>query len=386
MTVSHTTDRHVVFLNRRDTSHPEGGGSEVFLERVAEQLHDLGWRVTVVCARYPGAPARHERGGITFVHMGEGLSLYARCAFSVLRQAFGRVDVFVDIQNGMPFCTPLVTRQPVVNLVHHVHREQWPVVLPPLQARFGWFMESRVAPWVYRNHPYVAVSGATRDDLVSLGVSRASITIVRNGTDVHLMPGTACADRPTVLAVSRLVPHKRLDIAIRSLTALRRRVPDVLLVIAGSGYAETDLRRLARDLDVEGHVDFRGWVEEEHKHRLMAQAWVMAAPSRKEGWGLSVIEAAAHGTPSVAFRCAGGLTESIVDGQTGLLVDGGVPEYAAALERLLVDHELRRALGTAAVAHATGFSWAATGKSLHTVLDDACASHGRYRRRQAQCH
>ena len=75
----------------------------------------------------------------------------------------------------------------------------------------------------------------------------------------------------------------------------------------------------------------------------MAQAWVMAMPSLKEGWGLSVIEAAAHGTPSVAFRGAGGLAESIVDGETGLLVGGGQEAFTATLRRLLAHGRAARA-------------------------------------------
>ncbi|HYY10078.1 MAG TPA: glycosyltransferase family 4 protein [Kineosporiaceae bacterium] len=371
MTRGHDGGRHVLFLNRRDMTHPEAGGSEVFLERTAAGLLDLGWRVTVGSERHPGSAADEERDGVRYLRRGQGLGLYTRSALAHLTRRFDRVDVVVDVQNGMPFCSPLVTRVPVVNLVHHVHREVWPIVLPPRAAALGWLAESRLAPRVYRRHPYVAVSAATRDELVGLGVDGSRITVVHNGTDVRPQPGVRRAARPTVLAVTRLVPHKQLDVALRAIAALRADLPDVRLVVAGTGYAESELRALVADLGLEDHVELLGWVDEDTKHRLMAQAWVMAMPSLKEGWGLAVIEAAAHGTPSVAFRNAGGLAESIVDGETGLLVDGGEDAFTAALRVLLTGADLRERMRGAARSHATGFTWEATAKALHGVLEDA---------------
>jgi glycosyltransferase involved in cell wall biosynthesis len=379
MTLPWVPGRHVVFLNRRDLAHPEGGGSEVFLERVAVRLVESGWQVTVVCSAYPGAAADEEIGGVRYLRRGSDLRLYPRAALAVLGARRGRgslrlVDVIVDVQNGMPFCSPLFTRTPVVNLVHHVHREQWRVVLPPLHARVGWFLESRVAPRVYRGRPYVAVSDATRAELVQLGVRERDVQVVHNGTDVLAVPGGGRSPRPTVLAVSRLVPHKRLDVAVRAVASLRDRVPGLRLVIAGAGYWEQQLRAIVADLGVTDCVELLGWVDDERKHRLMAEAWVMAAPSLKEGWGLSVIEAAAHGTPTVAFHGAGGLSDSIVDGQTGLLVGPGRGEFSDGLARLLLDDALRGRMGDAARAHATGFTWEATARSMAGVLEDALAT------------
>jgi glycosyltransferase involved in cell wall biosynthesis len=292
------------------------------------------------------------------------------------RGPVGPVDVIVDVQNGMPFLSPLFTRTPVVNLVHQVHREQWPVVLPPLKARIGWLLESRVAPRVYRGHPYVTVSDATRRELEDLGVAADRVRVVHNGTDVQAVPARPRAARPTVLAVSRLVPHKRLDVAVRAIALLRDRIPGLRLVIAGTGYWEPELRALVAELGLADTVELLGWIDEDRKHRLMAQAWVMATPSLKEGWGLSVIEAAAHGTPSVAFHGAGGLSDSIIDGQTGLLVRGGVGEFSAGLANLLEDAALRDRMRAAAQAHATGFTWSATAKGISMLLEEVLAGEG----------
>ena len=114
-------------------------------------------------------------------------------------------------------------------------------------------------------------------------------------------------------------------------------------------------------------VDLLGHVDEETKHAELASAWVALAPSVKEGWGLCVVEAASHGTPTVAYRDAGGLSESIVDGHTGVLVDD-LDAMTAEVERLLDDPAARRSLGEEAVLHAEHFTWPATVRTWERLL------------------
>jgi glycosyltransferase involved in cell wall biosynthesis len=115
-------------------------------------------------------------------------------------------------------------------------------------------------------------------------------------------------------------------------------------------------------------VTFHGFVDEQAKADLLARAWVGALPSVKEGWGLSVVEAASHGTPSVAFSRAGGLAESILDGQTGVLVDGDEDAYIAALADLFADRERCAVLGRHARAYASEFTWDVTAATFARVL------------------
>jgi glycosyltransferase involved in cell wall biosynthesis len=262
----------------------------------------------------------------------------------------------------MPFWTPLFTRRPVVNVTHHLHREQWQVVFGRTAGRLGWWLESRVAPRVYRRCRYLTVSGATREDLVRLGVSPERVGVVYSGIDAPVLPVDADAwprsPEPSLVVLGRMVPHKRVELALAALAELRHDLPTASLTVIGHGYHEPALRAEAERLGVAGAVDFRGWVDDLTKHRLLARAWVHVMPSVKEGWGLAVIESAAHGTPTVAFRSAGGTGESVLDGETGLLVDDETG-FAVAVRRLLTDAELREHLGHGARMHATKYSWAA---------------------------
>jgi len=347
---------NVVLLSWRDARNPEGGGAEHYLEKMAHGLVQRGCRVTLFSAAYAGAPEHEVIEGVQFVRRGSKLSVYARGLQSLLMRRFGKVDIVVDVQNGMPFLSRLVTRKPVVVLVHHVHREQWPVVYPGLTGRIGWWLESTLAPWLYRRSQYVAVSRATRDELRTLGVRGPRIAVVHNGTDPVLSIGTPKTAHPSICVVGRLVPHKQVEHAIDAVVELSQEMPDLRLTVVGSGWWEQELHDYARTQGADGLVEFTGHVDEVRKQEIYERSWVMALPSLKEGWGLVVGEAAMHSTPTVAYRSAGGTRESIDDGVSGLLVDSQ-PAFVAALRSVLSDSVRRHRLAEGARSHSGQFTW-----------------------------
>jgi glycosyltransferase involved in cell wall biosynthesis len=373
----------VLFLNWRDTTHPEGGGSEVFVERVAAGLAERGRPVTLFCAAHPGAPASERVGGIRVVRRGGRLTVYLHAWWAHLTGRLGGHEVVVDVQNGVPFFSALWCRRPLVVLVHHVHREQWRVVMPALPARVGWWVESRLAPRLYRHARYVAVSEATRRELAGLGVAPAAVSVVHNGT-VPAGPAEAVARTPypSVCVLGRLVPHKRVELALEAAARIRPHLPGLRVLVAGQGYWEPRLREAVDRLGLQGTVELLGRVDEEAKRRLLASSWVLAMPSLKEGWGLAVLEAAANGTPTVAFRAAGGVRESVLHGTTGLLA-GDQDEFTRHLAWLLLNRHLRERLGEAARAHAARFTWPQAVAAFAAVLEEATAAHGQPQRAAA---
>jgi glycosyltransferase involved in cell wall biosynthesis len=371
-----------VILNWRDTANPEGGGSELFVERMAAGLAAQGRRVTLVCAAHPCAPAEEWRHGVRVLRRGSRLTVFVRAFLLHAGGRLGPHEVVVDVQNGMPFLSTLWCRRAVVVLVHHVHREHWPVVLPGPLARLGWWAESRLAPRVYRHASYVAVSHSTRRELVDLGVRPESITVVHNGAQPRAPDPAARSAVPTICVLGRLVPHKRVELALEAAARLRGRVPEVRLLVVGRGWWEPRLRGAAERLGLGDAVRFCGFVDEATKRELLSASWVLAMPSVKEGWGLAVTEAAEHGIPAVGFRSTGGLEESVVHGATGLLADG-LDEFTAHLERILTDGALRERLGEAARAHCERFRWDHAATAFAAVLDDAVASVSASRRRPA---
>jgi glycosyltransferase involved in cell wall biosynthesis len=357
----------VLFVNWRDASHPEGGGSERYVHRMAEGLAAAGLSVTLFCAAHGTAAAEEEVNGVRVVRRGGHMSVYLR-ALAFVRRA--RPRLVVDVQNGLPFASTLVTRAPVVNLVHHVHREQWPIVFGRVGGAIGWWVESVLAPRLYRRSRYVTVSGATAAELVGLGIGAARITVVPNGIDPAPAVTAHRNAQPRLMVLGRLVPHKRVEHALEVMARLRHRWPTLRLSVVGEGWWEDELRAAAERLGVTDVVDFHGFVGEQDKHEELARAWVHLCPSVKEGWGLVVSEAGHHEVPTVGYRAAGGLRESVLDGRTGLLVED-LDELTAAVERLLADGPTREDMGRAAAAHAAGYTWPASLSGLARVLSAA---------------
>ncbi|MFC4123743.1 glycosyltransferase family 4 protein [Nocardia rhizosphaerae] len=377
--------REVLLLCWRDTGHPQGGGSERYLEQVGAQLAARGIKVTLRTAGYPGAPRRERIDGIDISRAGGRFTVYPRALAAIVagRMGFGplrglRPDVVIDTQNGIPFFAA-ATGVPSVVLVHHGHREQWPVA-GKLVGRIGWWIESRLSPRVHRDNQYLTVSLPSAEELALLGVDRERIAVVRNGAEpvpAGVVPGAegTRATHPRLAVLSRLVPHKQIEDALAAVAALRTRFPDIHLDVIGDGWWAPNLRAHADDLGITDAVTFHGHVEERRKHEILSAAWVHVMPSRKEGWGLAVIEAAQHGVPTIGYRSSRGLTDSIVDGVTGLLVDDATALADAAAE-LLADPDTRLVMGEKARARAHEFSWEQTGSGVYEVL--AAAAHRRF--------
>ncbi len=372
--------RSVLLLSWRDTGHPQGGGSETYLQRIGARLAAAGVHVTLRTARYPGAPRREfvdgvrvdRAGGPYTVYIWAGLAMVlARIGLGPLRRS--RPDVVVDTQNGLPFLARLAFGRRVAVLVHHCHREQWPVAGPVL-GRVGWYIESKLSPRLHRRNQYVTVSLPSARDLTSLGVESHRIAVVRNGLD-EAPASTLTAPRsetPRVAVLSRLVPHKQIEDALDAIAELRTRIPGVHLDILGGGWWEQHLVDHAELRGISDAVTFHGHVDDHTKHVVLQRCWVHVLPSRKEGWALAVTEAAQHAVPTIGYRSSGGLVDSIVDGVTGVLVDD-YDGLVDVLERLLSDRVLREQLGVKAQIRSGEFSWEQSADAMRTVLESVHA-------------
>src|SRR6187549_491617 len=234
----------IAVLNWRDTTHPEGGGSERYIEQIAADLVADGCEVEVLCSRHPGVPRRLRRDGVLYRHAGGRWTVYLRALATLMRARLSgrRPDVVVDVHNGIPFFARLVAGCPVVVLVHHVHREQWHVVFAPWLAAIGWWLESWLSPRVHRGCQYIAVSEVTRRELVALGVDESAVAVVHNGTRPVAAGAPARDDTPSLVVLGRLVPHKRVEHALEALAVLGPEFPGLHLRVIGEGWWREELQ------------------------------------------------------------------------------------------------------------------------------------------------
>jgi len=235
-----------------------------------------------------------------------------------------------------------------------------------------WLSERPLAR-AYRRAGWHAISESTRDDLVARGVPAQRIQVIHPGVDsARFTPGGARAAQPTFLYVGRLKRYKGIDLAIRALAVARRSRPELRLEVAGTGDYRAALEQLAASLGQAEAVTFHGFVSEAEKLGLLRSAWANVFPSPKEGWGITVVEAAACGTPSLASDSPG-LRDSVRHGETGYLVPhGDVEVLATRMLELAGDPALVARLGAGARAFAESLTWERTADDaeaqLHAII------------------
>lgn len=373
------TPRHILLLTDRDWTHPQGGGTGTNLYGQVSRWIAWGHRVTVIAGSYPGAEAvSRPAPGLEIHRMGGRMTVFPRAALASLRGVGRDADVILEVVNGIAFFTPLWwwTRAPRVTLVHHVHQDHYVAEMGKRGRLAALLAERLPLATLYRHHPFLTISDSARRDMVALGIPADRIHVAYLGVEADSFVQTRRDETPTLLYLGRLKQYKRLEILLDVLEG----IPDAKLEVAGEGDHRPVLEAEIAARGLEDRVTLHGFVSEEEKRELYARAWVNLTASSAEGWCLTVMEAAGAGTPSAAMA-VGGLPESIVDEQTGLLAHEP-EELAEKVQALVASPQRRDELGDAARARARGFTWDATAQANLEVLDRV-ASEQRSRLRDA---
>ncbi len=363
--------RRIHMVAWRDLDDPEAGGSELHAHMIASRWAAAGLDVTFRTSAVPGAPAAITRDGYRVLRRAGRYAVFPGAAWEGIRIGHRPGDALVEIWNGMPFLSPLWYRGPRIVFLHHVHAEMWGMVLPPALARLGDAMERTVAPRFYRRSRVVTLSESSRHEIVSmLGLPEANVSVAPPGVDDRFTPGGHRSPTPLVVAVGRLVPVKRFDELFRGLAKAKADHPDLEAVVIGEGYERPALEALRDELGAHDWLRMPGRVADHELVSWYRKAWVVASTSQREGWGMTLTEAAACGTPAVATDIAGH-RDAVLDGESGLLVDD-LGEIGVALSRILGDDVLRSRLSRGALARARWFTWDATARrALEALVEQA---------------
>lgn len=360
----------VLVLNERDPLHPKAGGAEIHVAEIFGRIAARGARVTLVTSRFAGSATEDEVRGMRVQRVGRVPFYYPRAAWLCARDTRRRrYDVVVECLNKLPFLAPLYSAAPVLGLCHHLFGEtaflqvSWPV------AAAVWSVE-RMVPRVYAGGRLVVISESTRGDLIRRGVAAERIEVQHPGIRPPAFePPPASGRQHRVAYVGRLEPYKQVDIVLRAAARLVERFPALQIDIIGRGSDRARLERAAAEIGLADRTHFAGFVSDEERDRLLAGARVCVCPSAKEGWGLTVIESNALGTPNVTSD-APGLRDSVRDGETGFLVpEGDVEAFAARIGALLGDDALAERMSAAALAWSRGFDWDRAAARMEASLE-----------------
>jgi len=363
---------NILVLNWLDPENPQAGGAEVHLLEIFRRLVEWGHSVTLLCSGWPGATARASISGIEIHRTGRRHTLSLAAPGYYRRHLRDReFDVVVEDLNKVPFFSPGWVDPPVTLLVHHLfgttafREASFPI------AAATYLLEMPIAR-VFRDVPVAAVSPSTADDLERRGLRRDLIEIIPNGVDLEALtpgPPEERFEEPTLLYLGRLKRYKRVDLVMQAVATLAERGVACRLLVAGQGDHREHLEAFRTSLGLEDRVEFLGFVSKERKLEVLRRSWVHVLTSPKEGWGISNLEAAACGTPTVASDSPG-LRDSVVDGHTGYLVPHGkVSRLADRIGELFASERLRSDMGTQGREFAERFSWDASARIMEQFLE-----------------
>lgn len=355
----------------RDLDDEEAGGSEVHADRIESIWADAGIDVTHRTSSAVGLGSAADRNGYRVSRRGGRYLVFPRAAVAEVAGRLGPTDALVEIWNGVPFLSPLWWHGPTAVWLHHVHGPMWQQSLPGPVAALGNVLEERVAPGFYRRVPVVTLSPSSKDELVDeLGFDASHVTVVPPGVDPSFSPA---GDRqrhrsptPLAVAVGRLTPVKDFTRTVRIVAAAREAVPGLELVIVGEGYLRDEIEAQVRAVGGQDWVHMPGRISDPELLDLYRRSWVAVSCSTREGWGMTLTEAAACGTPAVATDIAGH-ADAIADGRSGLLA-GTDAELVAALTAVLTDAGLAEKLRSGALDRADELTWSACASANFRVL------------------
>jgi len=373
----------ILWFNWRCIKHPLAGGAEVYTHEVAKRLVNMGNEVILVTSRPNGLSKEEIIDGYKVIRRGGKYTVYsnARKLYQELRKAGWKPDVIVDEVNTIPFFTPKYVSEPIYMLIHQLCKECWKYVFNPIIQPFGWWLEKRFHRLYIdglkdgRVKGVITVSQSTKNDLIELGYPEERIFIIYNGLDWGAYKDCkklASKKESIVLYLGRITPYKRIEDILKAWKYVEKMSQEAYLIIAGRADKKYlgKLIKLSKKLQLK-NIEFRTDISQYEKKLLLAKASVLVYSSIKEGWGQTVLEAAACYTPAVAYNVSG-LKDSISHMQTGILVTpNDIIELANSILTIISDVKLRDALGNNAYKSIQKYSWERTTDDfIKTIYND----------------
>ena len=365
----------IFLLNWQDINNPSGGGAEVYLHQIFKRLAAQGHDITLLCSHFQGVPKEEEIDGIHVIRRGNRELFNYVVPFEYAKRfRHEQYDIVIDDINKIPFFTPLFVRKPLLGMVMHLFSTSIFKEASVPVASYVYCAE-RLALSIYRKIPLIAISESTRQELLSHGYQPENVFLVPcavNHATYSQLPGVK-RTYPMIGYIGRIKKYKSVDHLLRAFTIVLKEIPQAKLVVIGEGDSKLAFEQLSHELQIDHATTFTGFLPLEEKIRLLNQMQLIVNTSAKEGWGLTVTEANACGTPAVASDVPG-LRDAVKDGETGLLYEyGNIEQLAEKIMLLLRDEHLRSRLSTGALAYAQSLTWDTSAKIMLDVIERVLA-------------
>jgi len=357
--------------------YPDIGGITTWVHEFARHLREAGCDVLVITKSFDGFKGHEE---VEYPVHRLDHHRWKKKKYSRIKQAIAPLvdddTVFLCANWKMAIPCLMLSYSSRIRYLVAVHG------LDAFEARFKNRLLQKLTLW--RAWAVLPVSRYTAGLLEMPRLQRSGrIQVLPNGVDStvfvpqarssHIATKYGFEEGPRILNIGRLIPRKGFDMTIRAMALLKNQ--SACFYIGGTGPYKETLQALVKELKLESRVKFLGFVEESDLVAVYNQADVFCMPSRAlplqvEGFGITYLEAAACGVPSVGGRMSGA-EDAIVHEETGLLVEAESPQsIAGALDRLLDDESFRRHLGERALERVRSeFSWGQQTERLLQIMD-----------------
>lgn len=361
----------ILIFNWRDLKHTWAGGGEVYIFEQASRWAKMGHDITLFCGQNVenNLPSIETVDGVKIYRKGGRYSLYIWAVWYYITRFRGKMDIVIDIENGIPFFTPLFCRVPKLSYVYHIHGKQFFYEIPTPLNYIGYIIERYLFPLLYFNTPIIAISETTKKQLINIGFNSKKITVIHSGISEPKSAKklTEKFSNPTILYLGRIKKYKRVDLLVKIFPQIINKVPQSRLIIAGWGTEASMVTDLVMKSSLRRKITLLGPVSTSEKRMLLSKSWLFVNPSIGEGWSIAVIEANLHGTPAISFAVPG-LIESIQDGKTGLLARDE-KDLVKKICTVLINNSLREKLSKNAILWASSFNWSRSAKESLEILE-----------------
>ena len=309
----------ILWLAHRDPLNPRAGGAERTISEVCTRLLQKGHKIILLTGGSNGCKHLENFQGIEIHRYGRNIGPHLALPVFLLRYRF---DLVVDdLGHAVPWISSTILNKHNIVFFRHLHARSLPGQVRPVIAKFITAIE-RCYFIIYHDTVFVTESTTSENDLLTLGIKKDRIILNPPGVDRKLFHSAAKSKYPSIVYFGGMRRYKRPQEILYLLKALIVRLENIKLFIVGTGPEEQSMKELANELNVQNYVEFKGRVSSEELSDLVASSWLNVHTSVTEGWGLSILEASAAGTPTVAYGVPG-VRDAVEDGLNGIKIEDG---------------------------------------------------------------
>ena len=309
----------IIWLAHRDPLNPKAGGAERIIYEVGLRLAKRGNQVSVLTGGWKKCKKVEYLHGIYIMRFGHNIGPHIVLPIHILKHKY---DVIIaDLGHAVPWVSPVLLKKKTIVSFLHLHARSLPGQIRGPLVKLIAALE-KLSFLIYNRSRFVTISNTSLADLENLGIKSKKISLIHPGVNRELFHLSKKTLYPSIVYFGGLRRYKRPEETLYLLKELRNEFNDLKLTIIGDGPSRPYLERLRIKLDLKENVTFTGKISDSEVAEIVASAWLNIHSSVTEGWGISIIEAASAGTPTVAFKVPG-VSDSVENGFNGITVENG---------------------------------------------------------------